>query len=252
MKHRCRASEAGSVEAGRPAPHRFFSLIASMGQALRQPNRASWGALERTEPPNRASGGARGSQIASRATPKHTKSVPRAPKSTPRTPQSAPRTPKSAPRTSQECPRASQERQIEAARVPRDVRGTHIEATRATLPKHCPCAAKSTKTLPRRSKIDAQGRPELPDRASKSAQERPRQRECQDFSWSSNFVMDIFKKIEIEKKNDHKVCNFVPASAEPQALCSNRYGCCSGGGAVAAAAAARAACSRGCRRQIFS
>ena len=106
MKYRCRASEAGSVEAGRPAPHRFFSLIASMGQALRQPNRASWGALERTEPPNRASGGARGSQIASRATPKHTKSVPRASKSTPRTPQSAPRTPKSAPRVPRERPNA--------------------------------------------------------------------------------------------------------------------------------------------------
>ena len=73
MKHRCRASEAGSVEAGRAAVHRFFLLIvagsneaasidADSRKAKRwafhwQPNRASQGVQERFEQPKRINQG---------------------------------------------------------------------------------------------------------------------------------------------------------------------------------------------------
>ena len=41
MKYQCRASEAGSVEAGRPAAHRFFFANRVDGAFVGQPNRAS-------------------------------------------------------------------------------------------------------------------------------------------------------------------------------------------------------------------
>ena len=66
MKHRCRASEAGSVEAGRPAAHRFFFAYRVVGAIDGQPNRASScqpGRHESQIEPARVSLDTQGSQV---------------------------------------------------------------------------------------------------------------------------------------------------------------------------------------------
>ena len=63
MKIRSRAHEAGSIEAGSSISKSIVFANRVDGALVGQPNRASWGAQERTEHANRASKGARGGQI---------------------------------------------------------------------------------------------------------------------------------------------------------------------------------------------
>ena len=65
MKYRCRASEAGSVEAGRPAAHRFFFANRVDGAFVGQPNRASCQVAQPVAQVDRGSQGGR-SRSASR------------------------------------------------------------------------------------------------------------------------------------------------------------------------------------------
>ena len=66
MKKRSRVHEAGSIEAGSSISKSMFFANrvdrAAVGSQF-EPIRTSWGAQERTEQPNRASQGTRGSQI---------------------------------------------------------------------------------------------------------------------------------------------------------------------------------------------
>ena len=63
MKKRTRAHEAGSIEAGSSKSKSIFFANRVDGALVGQPNRASWGAQERTKQLNQASEKARGSQI---------------------------------------------------------------------------------------------------------------------------------------------------------------------------------------------
>ena len=189
MRRRSRAHdadsiEAGSIEADSRKAKRFLAFDSQPWRpgATRAAKSSQPG---RPREPDRASKGNRGSQMepiearlshqerprAAQERQERPQSVPTAPKSAPRAPQSDQRTPKRSSRASQDRPRVPQERQIEAARSPWSAQSAQIEATGATLTKHCPCAAKSTKTLALRSKIDALGRPKQPDRAIRSSQE---------------------------------------------------------------------------------
>ena len=85
MKKRSRAHEAGSIEAGSIEAGSSISkwiFFANRvdGAVVGEPNRASWGAQQRTEQPNRASEGARGSQMEpfeARSTPQGCQGQPR-------------------------------------------------------------------------------------------------------------------------------------------------------------------------------
>ena len=170
MKKRSRAHEAGSIEAGSSISKSIFfanrvdgAVVGAFACNQIDSARAPRSALGSQIGPVGAPRSAKSSPRAPRAIPKHPKIVPRAVRSALRAAQSAPRASKSAPRASQDRPGTPQERPIEAAKAPRSAQSTQIEATKATLTKHCPCAAKSTKTLPMRSKIGAQECPGQPD-----------------------------------------------------------------------------------------
>ena len=182
MKHRCRASEAGSVEAGSPAPHRFFLLIASLGQSLGHsfaPNRAS---QERSKSGQEQPQSLQERPRAAQERQERPQSAPREPQERPRAPQSAPRTPKSTPRTSQERPQSAKSRQPGLPGAHRNAKSKHPGDLHETLPLRSeinentapaqqnrrPEAPQPERPAATRTAISSQpGRPKQPDRATR-------------------------------------------------------------------------------------
>ena len=108
MKDRCRASEAGSVEAGRFAAHRFFFAnrfvwaVVGAFEPARVPGATRWSQSE----PDRASKNAQEQPKSAKSDPKCPNSAQERPKSTPERPKSAQETLKSVPRSPKRIPRA--------------------------------------------------------------------------------------------------------------------------------------------------
>ena len=179
MKNRCRAIEAGSVDADRRYATRFFFAHRwGIRWCIRlHPNRASQGAQEHIGHPNR------GSQ------------APRSAQGRQIEPARAPRSTQGSQIEPARVPRSAQGRQIEAARAPRSTQGTQIK------PARLPRSAQGSQIEQARGRRGAQERTGQPKRVSLH---RRRLFELARLFWvakldslSRNFVIDIYIYIYI-------------------------------------------------------